>query len=68
MNGMFVLLRWIGLDGMAASKMMNVVELGIIGIAGVFVYFMTTAFFQLPQRIFKMSLTKMVSKLKRGKR
>ncbi len=68
MNGMFVLLRWIGIDGMAASKILNVAELGVIGICGMFVYFMTTAFFQLPQRIFKMSLAKMVSKLKRGKR
>ena len=68
MNGMFVVLRWIGVDGLASSKLMNIAELGILGILGVIVYFLTTAFFQLPQRIFKMSLSKMMSKLKRGRR
>ena len=66
MNGAFVLLRWIGLDGIGSSKIMAIVQLGIFGITGVFVYFMTTAFFQLPQRIFKMSLNKIARKLKRG--
>ncbi len=66
MNGAFVVLRWIGLDGIGSSKIMAIVQLGIFGITGVFVYFMTTAFFQLPQRIFKMSLNKIARKLKRG--
>ena len=66
MNGAFVALRWIGLDGIGSSKIMAIVQLGIFGITGVFVYFMTTAFFQLPQRIFKMSLNKIARKLKRG--
>lgn len=68
MNGMFVVLRWIGLDGIGSSKIMAIVQLGIFGILGGVVYFMTTAFFQLPQRIFKMSLSKLLGKLKRGKR
>ncbi len=66
MNGAFVVLRWIGLDGIGSSKIMAILQLGIFGITGVFVYFMTTAFFQLPQRIFKMSLGKIARKLKRG--
>lgn len=66
MNGAFVVLRWLGLDGVGSSKIMAIVQLGIFGISGVFVYFMTTAFFQLPQRIFKMSLGKIARKLKRG--
>ena len=66
MNGAFVVLRWIGLDGIGSSKVMAILQLGIFGITGVFVYFMTTAFFQLPQRIFKMSMGKIARKLKRG--
>jgi O-antigen/teichoic acid export membrane protein len=66
MNGAFVVLRWIGLDGIGSSKIMAIVQLGVFGITGVFVYFLTTAFFQLPQRIFKMSLNKIARKLKRG--
>ena len=66
MNGAFVVLRWIGLDGIGSSKIIAIVQLGVFGITGVFVYFLTTAFFQLPQRIFKMSLNKIARKLKRG--
>ena len=68
MNGVFVVLRWIGLDGIGSSKLMAIVQLGIFGVLGMIVYFLTTAFFQLPQRIFGMSLSKMASKLKRGRK
>lgn len=65
MYGSFVLLRWVGLGVSCESRMMSMLLLGINGIVGVSIYFMTTAFFQLPQQIFKMSLSQLFRKLRR---
>ncbi len=63
MNGCFVLLRWVGLSVVDTSRIMGVVQLAVYGILGMGVYFITTAFFRLPQHLFHMSLPELVRRL-----
>lgn len=65
MNGCFVLLRWAGLTVVDASRTIGVAQLAVYGILGMLTYFITTAFFRLPQHIFHMSLPSMMNKITR---
>lgn len=69
MYGSFVILRWAGLSLACDFKTITFVELAVHGVVGIMMYFMTTAFFRLPQRIFKMSLHQMMNRvLPKGKK
>lgn len=65
MNGCFVLLRWAGLTVVNASRLIGVLQLAAYGILGMITYFITTAFFRLPQHLFHMSLPAMVRRMTR---
>ena len=63
MYGSFVLLRLVGIDLACSSRLFTVFQLAICGIVGFVVYFITTAFFQLPQIIFKTNMSSLFKKL-----
>lgn len=63
MYGSFVILRWFGLGLACDFKTITFIELAVHGVVGIMMYFMTTAFFRLPQRIFKMSLHQMMQRV-----
>ena len=64
MNGVFVLLRLVNFTVIDYPQIIGVFQLAVYGIVGILVYFMTTAIFNTPQKIFNMSLVKMINKVK----
>lgn len=63
MYGSFVCLRWFNLNLLCTSKVVTFFELAIHGIVGMLVYLLVTGFFNLPQKIFKVDLTNIISKI-----
>ncbi len=65
MYGSIVILKWCGLTFSCESTIVTFFELAVVGVVGIFVYFVTSACFRVPQRIFKMSLKKMTKRVTR---
>lgn len=65
MYGSFVCLRWLNIGLLCTSKMVTFFELAIHGIVGMIVYLLVTGFFNLPQKLFKVDLKSLMSKLMR---
>ncbi len=63
MYGSFVILGWFNLSLSCESTLITFIELAIYGLVGMSVYFLTSAFFRVPQRLFKMGLSMMFKKV-----
>ncbi len=66
MYGAFVIVKWCGVNFACTSRLITFVELAVTGVAGVIMYIVTTSFFRLPQRIFKISFTKLMPRGKQN--
>lgn len=56
---------FIGFDVIAAGRGLGFIQLGIMGVTSIIVYFMITAYFKLPQKILNLPLDEMVGKIVR---
>lgn len=67
MNGIYVIVRWIGIDPMQYSRLLAIVLVGMIGSLGMGVYFASSELFRLPKSIFHRDLRGMFNRiLRRG--
>jgi len=67
MNGIYVIVRWIGIDPTQYSRILAIVLVGIIGSLGMGVYFVSSELFRLPKSIFHRDLRGMFNRiLRRG--
>lgn len=67
MNGIYVIVRWIGIDPTQYSRLVAIVFVGIIGTFGMGVYFASSELFRLPKSIFHRDLRGMFNRfLHRG--
>lgn len=61
-----LLCDWIGLKGYGAGKVISLIQLAINGTLAMVAYFSITYMFHIPQTIFKLDLSKLFRKFKRG--
>ncbi|WP_277062019.1 polysaccharide biosynthesis C-terminal domain-containing protein [Solobacterium moorei] len=67
MNGIYVIVRWIGIDSTQYSRLLAIVLVGMIGSLGMGVYFASSELFRLPKSIFHRDLRGMFNRiLRRG--
>lgn len=67
MNGIYVIVRWIGIDPTQYSRLLAIVLVGMIGSLGMGVYFASSELFRLPKSIFHRDLRGMFNRiLRRG--
>ena len=67
MNGIYVIVRWIGIDPTQYSRLIAIVLVGMIGSLGMGVYFASSELFRLPKSIFHRNLRGMFNRiLRRG--
>ena len=67
MNGVYALFRLAGIDGMNPSRLIALIQLGIMGITGVSVYIFVSNMMKLPQAVFHMDLKGILRRvLRRG--
>ena len=63
MNGIYVIVRWIGIDPTQYSRLVAIVFVGIIGTFGMGVYFASSELFRLPKSIFHRNLRGMFNRI-----
>ena len=63
MNGIYVIVRWIGIDPTQYSRLVAIVFVGIIGTFGMGVYFASSELFRLPKSIFHRDLRGMFNRI-----
>ncbi len=56
MNGVFAIYRYFGITAVVSSRLLSLVELGIMGLSGIAVYLFVTNMMRLPQAVFHMDL------------
>lgn len=67
MNGIYVIVRWIGIDPTQYPRLLAIVLVGMIGSLGMGVYFASSELFRLPKSIFHRDLRGMFNRiLRRG--
>lgn len=67
MNGIYVIVRWIGIDPTQYSRLLAIVLVGMIGSLGMGIYFASSELFRLPKSIFHRDLRGMFNRiLRRG--
>lgn len=67
MNGIYVIVRWIGIDPTQYSRLLAIILVGMIGSLGMGVYFASSELFRLPKSIFHRDLRGMFNRiLRRG--
>ena len=67
MNGIYVIVRWIGIDPTQYPRLLAIVLVGMIGSLGMGVYFASSELFRLPKSIFHRNLRGMFNRiLRRG--
>lgn len=67
MNGIYVIVRWVGIDPTQYSRLLAIVLVGMIGSLGMGVYFASSELFRLPKSIFHRDLRGMFNRiLRRG--
>ncbi|MCI5724027.1 MAG: polysaccharide biosynthesis C-terminal domain-containing protein [Erysipelotrichaceae bacterium] len=67
MNGVYAIIRLVGISPTQLPRLFAVVELGVIGVVGMGVYFLTSDLFKLPKSIFHRDLKSVAMRiLRRG--
>ena len=62
MNGVYALFKFVGITALASSRLLSLVELGLMGICGIAVYLFTTSLMKLPQAVFHKKLSTIIKR------